>query len=250
MKVKILLTPLILVISVTLVIWLVVPSFKGVLERRGELSKINQDIISLNEKEKSMAGLMDALSKSIDEQAVVTKFLPDDQNSEDVIKNLNDIATGESLSIFDLSVMQPKKDVALVETEGVLENDPGYKLVEQEKTKTKEFDVSLSVFGGYENIKNIISKIYKLKRFNEITSLEISTRNTGLGDGNPNNLLANFVFKFNYLPKIDLVSNIDEEIFGNSGFDMSIISKIKNFKDHEFNRTNVDSAGKASPFLP
>lgn len=250
MKVKILLTPLLLILSVAMIIWFVYPAFNVMLDKRQDLIVLNEKNDELVQKEKVINSLMSTLNESVEEQSTVMKFLPEERNEDEIISNLNSIATREGLSIFQLSVMQPEKDVKVVESDNLV-NDSGLKLeVNSSKNKIKDFDVNLSVYGGYENIKNVISNVYKLKRFNKVSELEISKDGPIGGDGNPANLMANFVFSFNYLPKIDLVTSVDDKVFTEGKFNMGVVSKINEFKSYDFYKLSPSPSGRTNPFLP
>lgn len=251
MKVKILLTPLLLVLSVAMIIWFVYPSFNTLLEKRQELKDMGDKVEDLDLKEQVIGDLMETLNENAEEQATVVKFLPDSRNEEDIIANLNGIAGREGLSVFNLSVMQPAREVAVVESDNPTGNGNDLELkVNQTRSKLKDFDVELSVYGGYDNVKNLITNVYRLERFNKISSLNITKGDPTRGDGNPANLLADFVFNFNYLPKTDLISNVDDKIFTDGKFNMEAVAKIKDFKDYDFYRLNAVPSGRANPFLP
>lgn len=162
MKLKILVAPSLLAIAVILVVWLVTPRYFDDKLKRDDLKRETANLEMAKSKVAKANALMVDLGANADKQAVVFSFLPEEQQEEEIINDLNNIASAESVSIKNLSLVKSLETTPVVteSPEGIAENP---KL-------TKDFNVDFTVIGAYDKIKNVVDKLYKLKRFNKISS--------------------------------------------------------------------------------
>jgi hypothetical protein len=255
MKVKILILPLALVIALSLMVWLVYPSYLDMQIKKKALDDKNIQVSDLDQKNQKVKDLMGTLNANADKQVVVMKFLPESQKEEEIIASLNELASGEGVSVSGISISKPKIEVLPLEVVA-MENQPSETsagLVSPSREKVINFDTNLSLYGNYEKIKNVIDKVYNLSRFNRITNLKISSSTIANKDGSASdNLQADMILGFNYLEmeKIGSVADVNNKILSSGRFDMSIVDEIQKNKNTPVSLVNLDSLGKANPFLP
>lgn len=264
MKVKILLTPLLVVIIIFLMIWMVYPAYTngidGVVEKRAayqaEKKKADKIISQSQNMEKIYADIQANSSK----RDVLVKYVPDNMKEEEIIDNLNYLAGNEGLSIINLSVDQPEKllnqedpDEAatkmMEETASVSGQTKGTTDHMIYKPKANNFKVNLSVSGSYDKIKNLMEKIYKLERFNKIVSLEIAPPEaTGESAPPANTLEAAAIISFNFLKKSTQVVSPEEPVFSQGTFSMKIADDIASQKVTQILKLDAIPSERSNPF--
>lgn len=266
MKVKILLIPLFLLIAVLVLIWVVAPQFSIVKERYIELSQKKADVEKTQEKIATANSLKEELERSQENKEVVENFLPGQMEVEEIIDNLNYIAATEGVSIATLSLDQPEKSLIVPGTVGtgtsaaalggsVGSTEDGSPRVVTPIEKVVEFNANYGVIGEYTNVKNVISKLYRLKRFNRISKLnieKINPQNVGEGENQVSNssLKVEMEIAFTYLAKESRLTDIDNQVFSRGSFSLDVLPQIDQRKTLEVLETIVPQSGKANPFLP
>lgn len=269
MKVKVLLVPLFITISIALVIWFVYPAVTngtdGLKETYEQLQKEKKLVSELDVKSQNVQKLMAQIASGTEEKNTLFQFLPEDAKEEEIIDNLNFLAGNNELPVIDLSVTQPKKEElspemteAIVEVgsdlpvqssgaENLLDAGTGIAKVIPAPV-AKNLEVSFSVIGSYDKMKALLDKVGKLERFNKIETLEIKRPD---GEGVPADLLQmKAVLTFNFFKKKAVLSDIENKVFGLAQFDMGAISDIKNSRSVDVLKLNIEQSGKANPFLP
>jgi hypothetical protein len=267
-KVKILIIPLVLAIALALVVWLIYPAYLNMNVQKKALENKNLQVSDLTQKEQKVKELMSSLNASAEEQAVVMKFLPGSQKEEEIIASLNDIASQEEVSVSGISVSKPKIEAPPLESiaasippapslaaVGQTEGDNASQASDSAPpniAKTIKFQAELDLYGPYEKIKNVINKVYSLDRFNRAVSLEISHSDSESGKENTDNLQANLALEFNYLEmaKMETVADMNNKILTLGKFDMSVVDEIKKNRSTPISSMDINSTGKANPFLP
>lgn len=264
MKIKILAAPFLIVVIITMIIWYIYPAysngFDGVKEKRAKLL-IQEDLAKNLENTINNAGLLkaDLIANSFDNTAVLS-YIPQNKEEEKIIENLNSLATKESvLSVLNISVSEVKEDVIVAEavTAGIPANpvpgltpDVPVQAPMTPKAEPKKLEVKLSVIGEYGNIKILIDKIQKLKRFNKLAVLEIKTflkEDQSISES----LQANITLEFNYLKELKRLvdGDINNPVFVTGVFNKQVVGKIKSSRSIDV--TNVSPGQKSgnNPFF-
>lgn len=252
MKVKILLVPLFIVISIMLLIWLVYPAFSDLNDKRGELKDVGVKVADMEIKLQKTFELMNSMSEKGQEQEMVYNFLPTDQKIEEVIDILNNLAYSEGLPIADLSVGKPKvilESIAKETTMGDgMTGDIKKAVSEGSINDVREFEAEFSVVGGYDNLRNIINNINKTRRFNDIIDISINKSSSQTADSNLLNM--DLIIKFNYLEKVKIVSSVNNKIFTSGEFETaSLIEDMDRYRNGYYSIVVVDGVGKSNPFV-
>jgi len=258
MKVKLLPLPLLIVSCIAIMVWFVYPSYTngvdGVKEQRQILATEKKKKTEAQEKAGNVSRMMAQLESNKTDQATVMNFVPENLKEEEIIDNLNFIASNEGLSVVELSVkpriIMTQSDTVDVQGNPIVDANQ----IQSATVKPKEYDVDFSVVGNYEKIKNVFEKIYKLGRYNVVESLEIKKQETQESQGKKNepsdNLVANAHLKFNIVRKSDRVVNINDAVFSETGFNFEVAQMIKNKKNIEILKMSIDQSGRNNPFLP
>jgi Tfp pilus assembly protein PilO len=268
MKVKLLLTPLLIVAAIALLIWFVYPAYTngtdGLSEKYSQLKAADIKLADIQKKAANVDALFSQLSANGDKKDTVVKFIPENIKEEEVIDNMNFMASSSGLAVSNDSVTQPVLDLASAQavpapTPAVPDAAGAMAAPVQSAPQAVNFNANLAIVGSYENVKTFLGKLDSFSRFDKIVSYEIkkpaSIAGTSVGTGNNNTpapadyLEADLVLNFNYLPKSTLSSDTNPVFLTNS-LDMKAADDIKNLRNGDVLKLNIDQTGKANPFLP
>ncbi len=265
MKIKILLAPSLIIITITMLIWLVYPAYTngidGVKEKRQKLADQRNLMNRLDSNVGNVEKLTADLGANSIDNAVVFSYLPENKEEEKIIDNLNSLAKDSTLSVLNISVVEPKVLDVIATTEtglsavplpGLNPNANAQTLTPAETTKAdlRKLSVTLSVIGDYSNIKSLLGKIQRLKRFNKISTLEIKTllkEDQSISDS----LQANATLEFDYLnmPSQLMKGDINNAVFANGVFDKQVMAEIKNSRSINVNNVSPGQKGGNNPFV-
>lgn len=270
MKIKVILAPLLIVMTVILIIWFVYPAYSngsdGLKDQLQVLDKENKKLESIN----SIGNVVEKINKDITDNKVsadlLYNYLPDNPKEEEIIDNINYLAASNGLSISDLSVSYtpnqaltgavqppspavPASESILPSPSGNTAANPELAEVPQTRTSAEDIKVSVSVSGPYEKIKDFFKNLYEFKRYNIVTTANVSAEKSKDG-GNTDQIRADAVFSFNVLGRISEVNNPTDEIFYRGSLDLKTIDSINTIRKVDILKLQLDQQGKSNPFLP
>jgi hypothetical protein len=262
MKLKIFLIPVLIILIVIIAIWVIYPKFQDLNNKQATLKVANAKLADILDKNNKADILGQSLIGNTDKRNTLLTYIPDQEKEEEIISNLNSLANAGSLFVFGMSVapVEVVPDVSVEDTSGLAApTDNGMIVpVAAAKPLTSNFKVSLGVTGTYENIKELLKKIVSLRRFNSVVGLVISKDETKAStdekikaedQASNNNLRASISLSFNYIAKDNSVVNIENSVFSEGSFDMSVVDDIKNKMNTVMNGLTVGAIGLANPFV-
>jgi Tfp pilus assembly protein PilO len=246
MKVKILLMPLVIAISMGLCIWLVYPAYSngvsGVKEKYEQLKKEDGKLAEMKEKNANVEKLFSEISSLSLEKEILYKFIPEDIREDVIVNSIGRIASEFNLIVNEISIKSSPKRTE-VATAGEIEG--GSKL-----PSSKESRVTIKLLGRYEEIKGFLEKIYKADRYSNLKLMQIDN-NLEEEKNNLATLVANVEIDYSVLERTRISDgNKDDAVFSSSSLDKSIIDLIKNQKNATNNDINVEQKGKVNLFTP
>ncbi|KKR19810.1 MAG: hypothetical protein UT50_C0029G0004 [Candidatus Moranbacteria bacterium GW2011_GWA2_39_41] len=243
MKSKLLFVPLTIIYGLYLIIWVVVPAYtgpEGAVATKNKLTIANNKLDDIKIKQDNALNLANSLNYNKDQQETLQRYLPVKKQEEDVIVSLNSITTSNGVLITSINM----KDI-LKKVDPMIENglNAGVENVSPVEASAEEFAVYFEFLGKYESIKNVIVSLTALKRFNNISALEIKDK----ADEDSDLLVAKVTVVFNYFNKITSITSVDDRIFADGKFDTSIMDDIKK-RTIDVPRVNVGLFGRTNPF--
>jgi hypothetical protein len=245
MRLKLLLAPLMMILIIVSIIWFVVPAYQDVSLKRSELKDSEAKLEELKAKALAADKLVSDLQSKNAEQSTVLTYLPASTFEEQVIDNLNYIASNDGVSIYNLSVKEitPEALAAAGIAAGTEKSNPSLKKVE----------VSYGMVGGYDKIKSVLQKIFMLKRYNGVKSISIKkvfSPGSENKDASADNLQADVKLAFDYLEEMKTVENLDNAILTSGTFNMKAVNDIGSVTSVELMKLAPPAAGRANPFQP
>jgi len=263
MKIKILAAPFLIVVIITMIIWYIYPTytngFDGVREKRAKLL-IQESLAKNLENTINNAELLKAdLVANYLESGAVFNYIPLNKEEEKIIENLNSLSKDSTLSVLNISVSEAKEAVAVTEavTTGLSANpisglapDAPVQAPITPKAEPRKLEVKLSVIGDYGNIKILIDKIQKLKRFNALSTLEIKTFSKE-DQSISESLQANITLEFNYLKELKRLvdGDINNPVFATGVFNKQVVGKIKSSRSINVNNVSPGQKSGNNPFI-
>lgn len=254
MRLKILILPFFLAMTLILSIWFIKPDFDQISEKKSTLTEKNKQVSEMD----SVIANIQSLNSSLDKDPVAEKFildyLPYTIGQDQVIDAFNYLAGQSGLIIAETTFsMAPKKEA--VEEQSTISYTGGVAtLVVVKAPEVKSFIFSGSVYGSYENIKNFFDQMSHIGRFQNIHSFVIQqeqqpSSQTGKGNTASSNgvLKGTLVAEFGYLPKQTGTSALDGTTFHNSNIDFVKVKKIKDLVT-TLPTLETGQSGKPNPF--
>lgn len=246
MKLKILILPLVIVVIMYLTIWVIVPAYSDADAAGKRLIVAEDKLTDIKNKTDNANKLVQQLSFTSDQQNTLFQYLPENKREEEIISSINSIAAANGVSMLSLGLeaKADQQDQAVFEEEFVNANlsPEQMSVMMPKKTSAKNLSASITIVGEYAKIRNFVVSLNKFKRFNDIASLEIKR------SGDENELLqANMAMSLNYLPKIESIVGINNEIFGEGKFNMSVVDEIKK-NTTDVSKIEIGSRGRVNPF--
>lgn len=257
MKLRILAAPILIILIIMVAIWYVNPAFQDLRIKKAALGAAQTKLEDVREKNRRAGELRENLATKTDQNGALLQYIPAQQKEEEVIANLNALAGAAGLAVYNISIgdIEKKEKVAedpMVQMGDSLLASNAPAVAVQPKPETKNFKVELGVIGSYGKIKELLGKIAALQRFNSIDSLKITKvkeQVAAADSGTSDNLQADISLNFNFIDKNNAIVNLDNEIFANGNFDMSVVDEIKSQMTTVVNSLSVGTNGVQNPFV-
>jgi hypothetical protein len=260
MKIKILLAPSLIVIIIVAIIWYIYPAYTngvdGVKEKNQQLAEQKKLVENLDNSISNAGKLVADLNTNYSENSVVFGYIPTNKEEEKIIESLNSLAKESALSVLNISISEEKEVVAPVEdvasgisVHTLSGNEPVSSPVTP-KAVPKNLKVDFLVVGEYANIKVLLEKIQKVKRFSKVSALEIKAL-LKEDQSASNSLQVNLTLEFNYLKELKRLveGDVNNPVFSTGNFDKQTIEKIRSSRSIEVNNVLPGQKGGNNPFI-
>ena len=282
MKLKLLLIPFSVLMSLVLIIWYIYPTIFGedsssIKNIKNEISKVENDIDNITKKKSNINKLSQIIESNSELKDFVSSYYSTSRKDEDVINNLNNVAFNEGIYIDDIDLKylkmesqdDPIKVMSLKPIQPIIKNtdsvsmdnpsdlagavDPTTGVVENPNSRINYIGVSLKGFGDYNQIRNFLISVNKIGILNKIQYFKISHEKTGQEEGaDPNRLAFELAIGFGYFREskdqvVDLLSSPTLDL---SNLDLSDIEKNKDILVGNYQRSEIGETGLANPFIP
>jgi len=240
MRLKIFFFPIALVVSIVLFIWFISPEFSQLKGDKSELDSQKNILREIKVKKQNVNNLNASLDGNSDKEKLVLEYFPSVEKEEEIINMLNYSATSSGIALLDFNA-----DI-------VKDSPKSFKAAEAEENKAPEVmvrktKVKLSLAGSYENIRSFFDKIYKIKRANDISMVNISSQPES------ESLLAEAEIYFSYLPQIHLSmeNELSDPIFSQKSFNFTVADKVAELtSENNVSKLEANPGGRSNPFIP
>lgn len=266
MRVKILIFPLALAATIAIVIAYVWPEIGKVKKTKEGLAESQAAFQNIKEKRSNVESLERTLEQNKDKEAFVLSYLPVQNQEEEIINKLNQLAADSGVV---LSMLSPEKEQAKAaaseNTNEELSSKDALFSSSKEGTATaagqegpvlRATKIEVKVLGSYAAVKTFLEQVYKMEMFNNITSFSIAkeaekgSQAEGEKPQNTDTLSAGAKIGFGYMSGTRLTGNYSAPVFSRSSFDFTPYDKLIQLVTKKIPALDVGSQGRANPFLP
>ncbi|EKE21745.1 MAG: hypothetical protein ACD_7C00142G0008 [uncultured bacterium] len=285
MKLKILLVPVSVAMSLVLIIGYIYPSWFGedagsIKNIRNEIKKENDELLTVKTKKQNIEKLSQSLSENSDLEALINKYYPAYRNDEDVVSNINNIAFSEGVFLEEMQIEYKKVEsedpirlLALplrmdkpIETSAVASengavvvpglDESGASLEDLARAKIKFIEATLQIDGNYEQIKRFATSLNKVGLLNNIQTFEIYKKKDSASTDEDkqapaDSLTADIVVGFGYYVFSDkqISSLLKEDLFNADKFNFYDVDNYRNILTGNYKQSEMGEIGVQNPFL-
>mgnify|MGYP003403654076 CR=1 FL=1 len=253
MRLKILVIPFSILISLILVIGYIKPDITEIQEKKvvleGKIAQTN-NVSTLISRVESLS--TDLASRS-DDQRFVEAYLPQEMDQERVIDMFNFLAgqSGVLVSIMSMKEIQPK--VVVEETLQVVAGTPVITdgspvAVPQVKPKVKAYSALVEVRGEYLNIRDFFNRLSHMNRFGKMEAFSMAINDTKLEGETPNLIKGVFQAEFNYFPMQKVGTALNIPVVSKGAFSDDELSTLRRWVESIVSPLEDPVTGRPNPF--
>lgn len=271
MKVKFLLMPSAIIISMVLAIWYIWPTWfdknldDSITNLRSTIAKEQTELDKVKQRKKNVDLLATELQNDTANKSLVFGYYPVIRKEEDVINKINHIAFGAGVFLTEINVeygkIDKKNDSMMTlaipaEKEATAVTDVEKALLSAGKVeKTPGFvTADINVYGDYDQIKNFLYSLYATGLLNNVRIFDIhkGDENVAEGEAPSNKLSADIKVSFGYISKKNdqAVDLIDNDLFAAGRFNMESLNENRSLMSEKYPNSEIGERGSTNPFTP
>jgi hypothetical protein len=277
MKVKLLLFPLSIIVALALAIFWIQPEFTSALSLRDQKNAAEAQLAQIDR----VIANIDALDRSLTENAgneqFVKTYLPKTGSDDVIIDEVNFLAgesglllvstglkpisseivqavTKEAQAAADRAELATASPGSLINT-GASPVGTGITFVSSSpKARVRSTEVSVAVFGKYDQIKAFIDRVYHADHFQNFVSVAVAQNAEKQASANsapaaPDMLNATIVIRFGVLPETAISRGVFLKTFDIPTFDLAVVSDLRGRVTAELPILDAMPSERPNPFL-
>jgi Tfp pilus assembly protein PilO len=271
MKIKVLLVPTIIIFSGFVAINYLMPDFYLYIEKRAERDNAKMHAEKAETVVRNAVSQKAELEQNQEKVSFLNRFVPQQKDEARSLDNFNFLITQSGLitsriaiqgvlekkgadSVFAVTDQVPADPLALEMPNGAgaltMPMKPTYKAPESE-----EYTVILEGVGGYQNIKELITKLGGFDRLNTFQSLKITTTKNGTAEGEETStagtltVILGILLPYQATPKLASGEAITViPALQQSSLDVSIVDAVRSKMTDTVPDSVLGTDGKSNPF--
>ena len=277
MKVKLLLFPLSIVIALALGIFWIQPMASEALMLRAKVNSAQEKLDKISQ----VVSNIDRLDRSLDEnngnEVLVRTYLPEKGSDDRILDEVNFLSGDSGLLLLATGMDRVSSEAALAAqaaseaaadkaeldsvsaSRGLIAPDSSSSTLpvfvsSSPMSRIRSVDVSISVFGKYEQIRDFADRIYHANHFQRFLSVDIKKKEAKKeGDAAPETapdvLEGNIVVRFSFLPTAHVSEGSFLVAFDRSSFDFGLVQDLLVRATREISPLTVAPTPRSNPFL-
>ena len=286
MKIKFLLVPGAIIVSIVLMIWNIWPAWfasdldNSIKNLRSDIKNDQLEIAKIKNRKNNIDLLNAELKKDSGNKNLIFNYYPVIRKEEDVVNKINHIALGSGVFLTEVSVEYGKvdeqnssekvlainkKDEAstVLNEEEYLSNGGNTSLNEEDilagqsgsNSSPAFITAKISIYGDYPQIKEFFASLYATGLLNNIRSVSISKEKAQGAEGDVSSdgrLSAEATVSFGYMKKKNdpVIGLMDNPLFSSGKFDLGLLNEKKSLILEKYPNSEVGETGTANPFIP
>lgn len=270
---KLLLFPLSLVIALAFSIFWIQPEISSVFSLRLEKEDAEKRLVRTEEVISNIDALDRSLNENMGNEQFIKTYLPQSGSDDRILDEMNFFAGESGLLLASAKLERVSSEVALAaeqaakaaaEQEEIRSASPGSLLntgtssvsdayvSSSPAARVRSANVSLSVFGKYEQIKAFIDRVYRADHFQRFLSVEVKSA-TQNGPTSapiaPDTLTASLKVQFSFLSKTTVAKGTFLEAFKKPNFDLSVVQDLRDRATNTVPSLEAVPSARQNPFV-
>lgn len=270
MNLKILFIPVAIVIILVVIILYIKPDYVAMQSEKQALAVKNEQVATMDVVIGNISSLEKELSTKKDAEAFLYRYFPKELDQSRIIDAVNFLSEQTGVALASLTLEEVKVERATPEflppIPGALTSvNPGLQGSETGAEGSllppsadlpplpTQVTLKLSAAGTYANLKEFMTRISHMDRFNTFTVIELEEKiiereGTRLRDPVNPLLSANVEMRLDFLPETTVRSALDEPFFQQARFDLTALDVLKRWVTSPLPTLEKAGGGKANPF--
>lgn len=200
MRLKILMMPFAILISLVIVIGFVKPEIGVFQEKRVLLDTKETQAQGMDTLLENIKNLTTSLETQSETEYFVMRYLPKDIDQERVVDMFNYLATQSGVLVSNMAMKEVVVSTASDTPDIGVPLDPSLPVVISSKPKIKAYIGSVEVKGDYTGIKAFLDRVNHMNRFHKILKFSVVKSPSTSEEQTPGILIAKLESQFEYFP--------------------------------------------------
>ncbi|MCI0551015.1 MAG: hypothetical protein L0287_08670, partial [Anaerolineae bacterium] len=253
MRLKIIFFPLALITVLILVIWHIQPEWQMIRELQTKNAQKEADLEKVNAKLNHLQILTQALASHVEQENIVSRYLPTQESHDRVIDAVNVLATTAGLQIFSMNLdrivdardLEASLAVPILDEQG----NPLPPVVPEPSPRFVKVDATL--IGGYPNIRDFVGKMYQSDIYHSFSVMRVERAPSSDASTLSNNdvLQAKLTMHFGYMPLADASLGSTSTVFETSTLNFAQADALKSWITQPIPLITPPPGGRDNPFV-
>lgn len=256
MKLKILILPTFIILELILVISYIKPNIDAITTMREEIALEKDALSRVDSVTANIGSINQSLADNTEKVSFVERYYPREIDEERIVDMFNYLAQLSGVIIVEFEVTRNEKQApAPSETPAV---DESGAIIEALPDGPESYEVTVSVLGAYQNIKDFFNRVHRSDRLHVQKGLSVTLREgSGSPEGieedlargiQPDFLRGSVTADFLYLKERRVGNALNVAIFKTPEFDFSSADTLIDFVTSPIPVLEVSGAGSPNPF--
>lgn len=250
MRLKILMMPFAILISLVIVIGYVKPEIEMFQEKKVLFETKETQARGMTALLESIKNLTTSLEAQSETEYFVAGYLPKDIDQERVVDMFNYLASQSGVLVSNMAIKETAVGTVGDTPDIGVPSDPSLPVVTSSKPKIKAYIGSVEVKGDYAGIKVFLDRVNHMNRFHKILTFSIAKSPSTSEEEIPGILMARLESRFEYFPMQKHESALGLPVFSKKEVGGSDWSLLQNWVKSTVPPLVGSDTGRPNPFQP
>lgn len=256
MKLKIFILPAFIILELILAIGFIKPNIDLISTKQSEITLQKNALSRVDSVAENIGKINASLDSRTKTVAFIERYFPKRSDEERVVDMLNYLAQQSGVVVTEVGIKENEKVATIAISEPVpVEGAVITAIPELSPELPESYEVVVSVFGSYQNIKDFFNRVYHADRLHSTKEFSIVARKDKLaeseeGTSDPQStfLMGTIVADFLFIKEKQVVNALNVPLFHSPVFDFEAVEKVANFVTSPIPPLETENTGKNNPF--
>ena len=249
MRLKILMMPLSILISLVVIIGFVKPEIEIFQEKRVQLDTKNAQAQGMATLLENIKTLTTSLETQSGNERFVSEYLPKDLDQERIVDMFNYLATQSGVLVTSMAIKEVVLSAAL-DTSDEVALDPSLPIVASSRPKIKAYVGNVEVKGDYIGIKTFFDRVNHMNRFHKILNFSVIAPLDTSEEAASGILTAKLESQFEYFPAQKYDSALSLPVFSKKELGGNDWLSLQDWVKNTVPPLAGSDSGRTNPFQP